>query len=785
MQPRALQIGPAWQNGVPDFAQQGQVDWVAFGNTIWSVSAAMLQRFAGSGIQPVTYGAGLALASRFRMSNGGRRRMDQTMQSLRGVPGLDKILWFGFGHQSFVKMMGDNQLGLNCVALCSCLTEVHSEETAARVFEGLWELNKFPVNYEPSHTQLLALVKACSGVVSRSGFGKDLDAMTGHGRWRFGRNRAYNSVLKASNASDIARALDALFQITRGEVETITLLGQNECAFIAAFALWLFDLAIYVEDDAGEVLFKSCEDLNREGAQVLVTYTKEEEPTALQQSTTLILPVGTDVISKYFSNSESRWIWKVPWDGCLVRTFGSTFRDLSGLSHILGSFLGGTARIYAALATGEPNVAEFSRHRFIDFTQLSYGQGYIHSVSSVFGELERIPGLHNAMKLALDSSFDNACKKVEEAAQSLRNMCHCRLCSSRPSSDVDDVDSDPSHGAPSGNCLFTLAMTVRNLVTVLACTVKDEALLAAVHGLQSYYAKNYTVHATWVEHNDHRTLVAIAAGLASVTDPDDTMVPKPKSLIHDIRQLFDGSLGDSEELELDNKTATSRSGICCYRECLNGISSKAAAMRMIHVIAGHIERVSAQYDAVTDGGIDQRTSSILECTKLTTADSSNPKYKLINTGKFEVKALATESSKYRRLQIYYKVLLPSGSVAQIQPARFSDQVLERTGILTCHHSKKCKQQLAFPCSTVQSGWAIQESDEKLNYNAGIALCLWGYQEDLARCVALDLQNSSHPSHQTTFLRQNECLPCCSESVLRESASILIDRQKGREVVHVI
>ena len=68
--------------------------------------------------------------------------------------------------------------------------------------------------------------------------------MTGHGLWKFGRNRAYNSPLKASNATDIAKALAGLFQITRRNVETITLVGQNECAFIAAFGKWLFDLAI-------------------------------------------------------------------------------------------------------------------------------------------------------------------------------------------------------------------------------------------------------------------------------------------------------------------------------------------------------------------------------------------------------------------------------------------------------------------------------------------------------------------------------------------------------------
>ena len=102
----ALQIGAPWQTGTPAFIQQGQVDWVTFGDTVLSASAAILQRFATSGMQPVTYGAGLALASQFRMSVEGRDCMDHSMKSLRGVPGLDKILWFGFGHQKFCEVDG-------------------------------------------------------------------------------------------------------------------------------------------------------------------------------------------------------------------------------------------------------------------------------------------------------------------------------------------------------------------------------------------------------------------------------------------------------------------------------------------------------------------------------------------------------------------------------------------------------------------------------------------------------------------------------------------------------
>ncbi|KAL8733758.1 MAG: hypothetical protein Q9166_001952 [cf. Caloplaca sp. 2 TL-2023] len=535
--PQALQIGPAWENGTPSFMQQGQVDWVAFGNTIWSASAAVLQRFASSGIQPVTFGAGLALASEFRMSTIGRQRMDHTMQNLRGVPGLGKILWFGFGYQSFVRMMGESQLGLNTVALCSCLTEVHSEETAARVLEELWKLNEFPENYEPSHTQYLALVKACSGVLASSTFNSRINSMTGHGRWGFDRDRGYNQALKASNASDIARALHALFQITRGGVERITLLGQVECAFIAAMGHWLFDLAIYIENDAGEVIFTSGEHVGREEAQVL--------------------------------------------------------------------------------------------------------------------EVEHV-----------------------------------------------------------------------------------------------------------------RALVGLAVNLATVTDSVDEPGPKSETLLEEIRPLFDGSLRDiGPSGEPGRIVADASSGICCYRECLHGISSEAGVMRIIHVIPGHIERNTAQYDIVDDQGFENRVPPIAEPVSLARAESTFPKHEPIQLGKFEIKALATESSLYRRLHFGYKVFLPNGSISQIQPGLLSNQVLERTGVLWCYRSKKCKQRLAFPCSPVLQGWAVEKSTQGLHYNSQIALCLWLYSEDTARCVAFDLQNEGTMSPRTTFLRRDECLPCCSESVL--------------------
>ena len=59
-----LLVGHGTHASDPSFMQQGQVDWVSFGKTVYQASFAVLQRLAAAGVQPVTHGGGLALAHR-------------------------------------------------------------------------------------------------------------------------------------------------------------------------------------------------------------------------------------------------------------------------------------------------------------------------------------------------------------------------------------------------------------------------------------------------------------------------------------------------------------------------------------------------------------------------------------------------------------------------------------------------------------------------------------------------------------------------------------------------
>ena len=226
----------------PTFTQQGQVDWVSFGRTIYEASLAVMQRLSAADIQPVTHGGGLAIASRFHLSEVGKRRIHEALSSLRQHPAFESVIFFGFGYRSFVRLLSETQLGINCLASCSCLVDTHSEELAASVLSELWTTEQFPKEYEPSYLQFLNLVKACAGVVAGTSFGSTVYLLLGEGQKM---NLSFSR--SASGAKDIAQALHGVFSISRQQTERVTIMGGPDCAFIAAVAYWLLGLSVRPE----------------------------------------------------------------------------------------------------------------------------------------------------------------------------------------------------------------------------------------------------------------------------------------------------------------------------------------------------------------------------------------------------------------------------------------------------------------------------------------------------------------------------------------------------------
>lgn len=87
-----MALQPGRSSNSPTFTQNGQVDWVAFGNTAWNMTTAVLQRFSAAEIQPATYGAALAIGGRFLLGASGRHRVDSALRLLKGTGSFRKVL---------------------------------------------------------------------------------------------------------------------------------------------------------------------------------------------------------------------------------------------------------------------------------------------------------------------------------------------------------------------------------------------------------------------------------------------------------------------------------------------------------------------------------------------------------------------------------------------------------------------------------------------------------------------------------------------------------------------
>lgn len=108
-----------------------------------------------------------------------------------------------------------------------------------------------PVDLRPALRQWSCLVEACEGILAPTGFGLTLHELTR----LYLRNGSPN--LRASASSEaVAKVLKGLFDVSNGHMEQITLAGGSDCAWIAAVAHWLLELAVEVQAPPGDAIYR-------------------------------------------------------------------------------------------------------------------------------------------------------------------------------------------------------------------------------------------------------------------------------------------------------------------------------------------------------------------------------------------------------------------------------------------------------------------------------------------------------------------------------------------------
>ena len=755
---------------VPAFAQQGQVDWVAFGNTAWSITSSLLQRFSGADVQPATFGAGLALGCRFTLGLQAQRRVERILSSLQGRGSYQDLLWFGFGHRSFVNLITSTHVGLQCAALCGCLADTHSIDVAGFILQDLWKACDFPDQYEPSHEQFAKLIKACQGIFASSTFGETLDRMLGDGWVKVCRSQDHPQSQtwdRCAKAWDIAIVLRALFDISNGRVESITVAGAGECAFIGALAEWLFDLSVCVEG-----IYDGTPDGQR--PHVIIKYLRDQsdvdQSLASLESTAYYLENTSDFWSQlsHAEDSPAVLVLKTSWATCLSATFGNYFGELCKASFTLAEYLGSAARIYSALALGQPDIGELedARAAFIDFLDGCHGPGLISTIMCTFPELEQVPDLTEWMYAAEAKPLPEALMLFQTSVNMLQKNCTCVGCSPR---------------GPKSNrgrtCLTQIAYSILQIARSLACVEYDRTLPPTSTGIRWIQ-----VNAPSPPANKTAMTKDILFDLLNLHKRSvDRLFSLPgyifsgRSLtVYDGGAIPSGAFGGESGL-----CAASSSGICYYIDGLRQLSSSPDYARIVHVVSGHIQHNLRRYDAVLDLHADQISFPNAPSSLLAKHFSS---YNMRDgfpreESRKELRAVVLEKAGTRTLNFTYKVSLPLSGTGKrvplpplnLPPGFLSRTILGATGLLFCARGiGECPTESVLRVQSVPESRRIvdYEVESELDFDGSVACCMsTPSQDEIDHCVAIVLF-SHKVGNRELYIRRGECLPCCAQAVVK-------------------
>lgn len=759
------------------FVQQGSVDWVSFSKSTVSMSVEILARFQAAGVQEVTYAGALQLTTRFALHGLGRQRLWDALHRLDVYKAPANLLYFGFGHRSFLRFLSETVSGLKCIALCSSLAEMHSEDVAARIMSSLWGEFGYPEDIEPSHHQFKCLIRACGGALAKSPFPEMASRMLGADWNLFERLRS-----ECSEPEDTAKTLRALFEITRGVRDSVTVVGGIECSFIAAISHWLFDLSLFVEDGDGNPLFVSSTattPTTRDSSQVHIRYMDSSQlSSAVVTQSTFVLRDPQEMLI-HTPDSRLRCIrTRVSWEICLNYTFGQSFQDLLSHPTVFGQILGGAARIYKALAESEPDVSVFSRLDFVDFCEASHGAGFIRSTGEIFAELAS-PNLSQAMQASLSTTIGRAVSLIAEAIFALRRRCLCPIC-----------DTSNRTYKPEVPCLLALTTTIIELITTIASTHREAAdnLCPNPAGLAILYKRNYT-NFRLAGGSRRGEFLYLVLGLKSASS-DASLRPKNMaSIMANPICVFTGyELSQSEQESYNWRTAVCENGICVFMEGLVSMTARPELLRRVHIIPGHIARGARVYESIWD--VAHTPPPDLQSIDLQPGAQivENPSQGAIPE-KGDMTALVSEPGGPGQLSFFYRVSIAHKNVI-ILPGRITASVLKHSGRIPCRRSNcpTVLDALAPSLFTVTEGWLLSLEEFPGLISHGNACCNWEYirTSEVARLAAIALCRAGYNglAKEHALMRRDECLPCCTRAC-HEIAATDPAEQDARHIFHLI
>ena len=742
----------------PAFAQQGTIDWVQLSQSSLTASMAIFSRLSAANLDAFTVGTGLAICAKFRLSRRGEDRLRECLSKLHCFSTLGQVLWIGFGIENIVRVLAETNHGMSTIAICGALSEVMPAELAAVVLDDLAELYGAPNNFRPSLQQWENLIKACSGVLSSSTFGATADQFM-----RF-HSEPSEKTPDFGDPKHTTNALKALACLSTGSLASIELCGGPSCGWVAAIASWFLGVNVEIKRN-GIPLFKS--DPTTHEAQLLVSYGKNN----MNEARDLEIELASK--SYFIGRFEEHFVledlgdWagalgsRVPWQEIIENTFGTSGTRLLKTRYHFARLLGSAARVFEAVRNAEPAAADLATLEH--WTSDIPGFGRVHASSSFGQELAsfmitRLPELKSLEDIiygSLNTSFEEAFSRFEEAAQQIEIVCDCHACS--------DNEKTAKEGHGGEFCLAALSSCLIRILHDLTFIHLDVDQLPFRNGFLLIYHEIKQLG--WPSPLDMKCIVSQFVA---------------KNIFCTAEAIFTGLRKARDSAYRARSSALSLRGIVLYLGLLRQISDTPEEATRVCVIPGTIARDSGRIsDYVLDGGSTISFSATVKRNAKYHPTNYQPLQNLTNkdTGMagLSLKLLVRETTKEFFLSMQIFAPGQPNPVEEFGPRGLLESIAAASRNVHCRRSGCEPLKPPFrSIFTADGEGGILDKEETTERNVIIRR----FQNNmLARCWAINHYHINIVANQfrPVILQQDECLSCCIRAALA----------LGKKVVYII
>lgn len=735
------------------FAQQGTIDWVQLSQSSLTASMAIYSRLSAANLDAFTVGTGLAICAKFRLSRRGEDRLRECLSKLHCFSVMGNVLWIGFGMKHIIRVLAETNHGMSTITMCGALSEVMPADLAAVILDDLARAYGAPEDFRPSLQQWENLIKACSGVLSSSNFGKTAD--------QFMRFHSVPSETPPDfgDPDDTANALKALACLSTGSLTSIELHGGPSCGWIAAIASWFLGIEIEIRRD-GTTLFQS--DPTRPEAQLLVSFSRNMNEAhgsevRLASQSYFIRRFQDHFIDR--EKGQTGWEGalgsRVPWQEVIENTFGTSGKRLLKTRSHFARLLGSVARVFEAvrnselaaayLAAWDSNAAVISSDFVIVRGTSSFGQ---RLVSFMITRLPELKSIGDIMYECLNISFEEAFSKFEDAAHHIAIVCDCNDCSD------NDKSTKESHGGEF--CLAALASSLIHILHDLSYIQLDIDQLPFRNGFLLIYHE--TKQLGWSSPLNMKDIVSQFVA---------------KNIFSTAEAIYTGFRDVRDSTYWRHSSAVSLRGVVLYLGLLRDITDKPEEAARVCVITGAITLGSSgrMADCILDGGRTASLSTSLKRGSNYRATNYQPLQDLANkdTGlagselKMSVKQTAREF--FLTMQIFAPGQ-PDDPVREFGPRHYLEVLAAASWKVHCRRfgCEPLKPPFRSIFTAEGEGTALSR-DETPERNVVVRR----FKDNmLARCWTVDHHSSdvlSRGPARDAILQQDECLSCCIRAAL--------------------